>query len=85
MITENVKKALAAAKKEGNNSAALLQMLTVQFSAAEHSRKSGEGLSDDKAAVIIKRIIEGIKRDGDLSNTDPDITNRKVQLLESFL
>lgn len=85
MIVEKVQEALETAKQEKNSNAPLLQMLVAQFNIADHNRKSGEGVTDDKATVIINRMIEGIKRDSELSGTASDITEKKIRMLESFL
>ena len=85
MIMEKVQKALGTAKQNGDSTVQLLQMLTAQLAMTARSRKSGEGITDDKAAVIIKRMIEGIKRDQQISNSSEKEANRKVEVLLKLL
>lgn len=85
MIIDKVQTMLTTATQDKSANLPLLKMLAAQLKIAEHSRKSGEGITDDKATVIINRMIEGIKRDAELSGTDVSITEQKVQLLKSLL
>lgn len=63
----------------------LLTLVNFQLERAVRSRKSGDDLSDEKAADIINRTIKSVKADRLLSNGSEEMANRKIEFLKSFL
>lgn len=63
----------------------LLTLVSFQLERAVRSRKSGDDLSDEKAADIINRTIKSVKADRLLSNGSEEMANRKIEFLKSFL
>lgn len=63
----------------------VLLLLTAQFKIATHDRKSGEPLDDEKAGVIVNRLIKGIARDQKINQTDPVISQQQIDLLQKLL
>lgn len=63
----------------------LLTLVNFQLKGAVRSRKSGDDLTDEKAADIINRTIKSVKDDRLLSNGSEELAEQKIKLLQSFL
>lgn len=62
----------------------ILLLLTAQFKIAEHDRKSGDPLDNDKAKIIVNKLIKGIIRDQKINQTDLTISQKQIDLLKSL-
>lgn len=79
MIVQTVQEML---EKDPTNPVLLL--LTAQFKIATRDRKSGAPLDDDKAKIIVNRLIKGIIRDQKINQTDLTMSQKQIDLLKSL-
>ena len=85
MIYDKVQNALTVAVQNKSNDISLLRILDARLKRATRSRKSGDIITDDKAADIIKNMIADIKKDHLLSHGSDIMVQKRIALLENFL